>query len=184
MLRPQVIRPLREPVKAQAGICGAERQSLPRRRGDQAVRGHAAAVCSIAAAPSCSRTSKTFRARIDDPDSTSTRLRAGAEGRGPGLSGLARGRQHAAAAQDAEARHHRHGAHLRRAHERHRLRHGGAARRTRSRRRRAARPGRTATRSSSTSQPPLDLLVAPELARGRSEMATHARSRIIRIAAG
>ena len=68
-----------------------------------------------------------------------------------GLSRHGRGRQHGPAAQAAAPGREGHGAHLRRAHERHRLRHGGAARRARGR----APAGRwrrcaTATGSSST----------------------------------
>src|SRR6267143_1230593 len=59
-----------------------------------------------------------------------------------GLPRHGRGRQHAAAAQAAEERRHRHGAHLGRAHERDRLRHRGAARLPGSCGRRRARAGR------------------------------------------
>src|SRR5207245_880167 len=59
-----------------------------------------------------------------------------------GLPRHGRGRQHAAAAQAAAERRHRHGAHLRRAHERDRLRHRGATRLPRSGGRRRARSGR------------------------------------------
>ena len=56
-------------------------------------------------------------------------MRPGAEGlRTEGLSRHARSRQYAAAAEAAAKGHYRHGAHLRRAHERHGLRHRGAAR--------------------------------------------------------
>ena len=71
-----------------------------------------------------------LRARIDDPDLDVTAdsvlvLR----GCGPrGYPGHARGRQHAAAAQAPRAGCARHGAHQRRAHERHGLRHGHPAR--------------------------------------------------------
>ena len=58
-----------------------------------------------------------------------------------GYPGHGRGRQHGAAAEGAEEGHHRHGAHLRRAHVGHRLRHGGAAHRARGGGRRAARAG-------------------------------------------
>ncbi len=59
--------------------------------------------------------------------------------RAEGLPRNGRGRQHAAAAQGAEEGHHRHGPDQRCAHERHRVRHGGAAHGARSGRRRAAR---------------------------------------------
>ena len=70
------------------------------------------------------------------------RLRAGAEElRAQGLSRHGGGRQHGPAAEAAAAGHHRHGADLRRADERHRVRHGGAARDAGSGGRRAARAG-------------------------------------------
>ena len=69
-------------------------------------------------------------------------LRHGAEElRTARLSRHGRGRQHAASAQGAAQGDHRHGADLGRAHVRHRLRHGGAARRARGGARRPARGG-------------------------------------------
>ena len=69
-------------------------------------------------------------------------LRHGAEElRTARLSRHGRGRQHAASAQGAAQGDHRHGAHLGRAHVRHRLRHGGAARRARGGARRPAGGG-------------------------------------------
>ena len=72
-----------------------------------------------------------FHSRIDDPkldiDENCVMVLKNC---GPkGYPGHGRGRQHAAAAEAAEEGHHRHGAHLGCAHERHRLRHGGAAHR-------------------------------------------------------
>ena len=64
------------------------------------------------------------------PTSTSTRMRDGAEELRPasGYPGMAEVGNMALPPKLLQAGHHRHGAHLRRAHERHRLRHGGAAR--------------------------------------------------------
>ena len=94
-----------------------------------------------------------YHARIDDPDLRRRRdLDPGAEGlRAQGLSGHAGGRQHGPAAEGPGQGRHRHGAHLRRADERHGLWHGDPARRARGRGRRARwRWSGTATRSPST----------------------------------
>ncbi len=100
-------------------------------------------------------TIEEFHAKIDDDalDIDENCDHGAEELRSQGLSGHGRGRQHAAAAQAAEEGHHRHGAHLRRAHVRHRLRHRGAARRARKPRPAGRwRWSRPATSSSSTSR--------------------------------
>ena len=124
-----VIFPFRKPFKENAGIAVL--------RGNLAPDG--AIIKPSAATPELMQhrgravvfeNIEDFHARIDDPklDIDET-LRDGAEElRAEGLSGHGRGRQHAAAAEAPEEGHHRHGAHLGCAHERHRLRHGGAAR--------------------------------------------------------
>ena len=82
-----------------------------------------------------------YKARIDDPeldiDETCVMVLKNC---GPkGYPGMAEVGNMGAAAEGAEEGHHRHGAHLRCAHERHGLWHGGAACRARGRRRRPAR---------------------------------------------
>ena len=84
-----------------------------------------------------------YKARIgDDALDVDETCSAGAQGRRPqGLSRHGRGRQHGAAAQGPEKGRARHGPGLGCAHERHRLRHRGAAHLPRGGGRRAAGPG-------------------------------------------
>ena len=108
------------------------RQPRARRRGDQAVGRDAGAA-------QASRPRRGVRddRRLQGADRRSGSrhrrdLRDGAQGlRAEGLSRHGRSRQHGAAAEDPQEGHHRHGAHLRCAHERHGVWHGGAARRAR-----------------------------------------------------
>ena len=89
-----------------------------------------------------------YHARIDDPElDVDENCVLVLKNCGPkGYPGMPEVGNLRAAGEDAEAGRHRHGAHLRRAHERHGLRHRRAAHRARSRGRRAAGAGaRTAT---------------------------------------
>jgi len=120
----EVIRALDNPLRADGGICVL--------RGNLAPKG--AVLKPSAATPALMQhrgravvfeNLEDYKARIVD-------LRDGAEElRTQGVSGHGRGGQHGPAGQAAGQGHHRHGAHLRRPHERHRLRHGGPARGTR-----------------------------------------------------
>jgi L-arabonate dehydrase len=127
MLNDEVIRPLDKPLTADGGIMVLRGNLAP----DGAVLKPSAATPALlptAAARWSSRTSRTTTRASTIPISTSTPTRAGAEELRPArLPRHGRGRQHGPAAQAAAGRH-RHGAHLRRAHERHGLRHRGAAR--------------------------------------------------------
>ena len=135
-----VIFPRETPLMADAGIAVL--------RGNLAPRG--AIIKPAAATPALLQhvgpalvfdSIEDMRARIDDPDLDVTRrLRARAARLRPSrVSRDARGRQHAAAAEAARAGRARHGAHQRRAYERHGIRHGHPARRAGSGRGRAAR---------------------------------------------
>ena len=136
-----------KPLTAEGGIVVLARQPRAGRRGDQAVGGDARA--DAASRPrrrlrehrglQCPHRRSGARHRRD--------LRHGAEELRPArLSRHGRGRQHGPAAEAPQDGHHRHGAHLGRAHERHRLRHGRPARRAGGGARRPARGGaRTAT---------------------------------------
>ena len=143
----EVIYAVQEAVQEEHRHRGAARQPLPRRRDHQALRRDAEA--DEAPRPRGGvREHRGLPRAHRRPEARHRRaLRHGAEElRAEGLSRHGRGRQHAAAAEAAEEGHHRHGAHLGRAHERHRLRHGGAARLARGGRGRPAGAGaRTAT---------------------------------------
>ena len=121
-----VIFPFKKPFKKNTGIAVLRGNLCP----DGAIIKPSAATpeadASTAAAPWCSRTSRTSTQRIDDPKlDIDERCVMVLKNCGPkGYPGHGRGRQHAAAAQAPEEGHHRHGAHLGRAHERHRVRHG------------------------------------------------------------
>ena len=139
---PEVIRPFDKPLAAQRRHRRAQGQPVADRRGAQALGG-------IAEPDDASRPRGGVREhralqRADQGSRSRRRrqLRAGDEELRPeGLSRDARGRQHGAAAEGAADRRHRHGAHLRRAHERHGLRHRRAARLAGSGRRRPAGAG-------------------------------------------
>ena len=121
---------------------GAARQPGAQRRDPEAVGGDAGA---DAASRPRGRVRGHQRLQEEDRRSQSRHrrdLRDGAEElRAEGLPRHGRGRQHGPAGQGAEEGHHRHGAHLRRAHERHRLRHRRAAHLAGSRGRRPAGAG-------------------------------------------
>ena len=143
----EVITAARRAVQGRGRHRRAARQPLPRRRDDQALGGDAAADEAPRPRGRVREHRANSTARIDDPalDIDENCVHGAEELRAQGLSRHGRGRQHAAAAEAAEEGHHRHGAHLRRAHERHRLRHGGAACRARSRGRRPLALVETAT---------------------------------------
>ena len=135
-----VIKAVRRAVQGERRHRRPARQPRARRRGDQAVRRDADLLKHRGRAV-VFETIEDFKAkhRRRDLDIDET-LRHGAEElRAAGLSGHGRGRQHAAAAEGAAQGHHGHGAHLRCAHERHGVRHRGAARLARSGGGRAAR---------------------------------------------
>ena len=155
-LPPRRDPPARRPGPAPGRHRRPARQPRPRRCGHQAVRRHAVPaapprpcgrVREHRALPRPHRRPRARRRRHLDP---------GPQGLRPArLPRHARMRQHGPAAQAAAPGRHRHGPHLRRPHERHRLRHRRPPRRPRKRGRRPARPGpATATRSSSTCRPP------------------------------
>ncbi len=135
----EVIRPVDAAADRARRDCRAARQPRARRRRAEALGGFA--VAADASRPrdrvrhhralqeahrgSGARRRRDVRAGVEE-------LRAGR------LSGDGGGRQHGPAAGGAAHGRHRHGAHFRRADERHRVRHGGAARLSRGRGRRSA----------------------------------------------
>ena len=130
LLQPRGDPPVRAAVQAGGRHRGAEGQPRSRRRGDQALGRDAGA----AQAP---RARGRVRGHHGLPQAHRRReprhrreLHHGAQELRPeGLSRHGGGRQHAAAAEGAAQGDHRHGPHLRRAHERHRLRHRRPAQR-------------------------------------------------------
>ena len=151
---PEVITPIAKPFKPQGGIAVL--------RGNLAPDG--CVIKPSAATPALMQHKgravvfeniEDLHARIDDPAlDVEPSMRAGAqELRTEGLPGFPGGGQLRAAREDPEAGRDRHGAHLRRAHVRHRVRHGHAAHGAGSGGGRAARArARTATSSRSTSR--------------------------------
>ena len=137
-----VILPRDKALVAQRQPRGAARQSRARRRGDQARGGRAAPAAAHRARGRVRRLQRHGGAHRRSRAAGDEGLGAGAAARGPaGRAGHARMGPAADPEEAARARRARHGAHLRRADERHELRRVRAARRAGVVRRRTARAG-------------------------------------------
>ena len=153
----------------------AVRQSGAARRDPQALGGRSRRCSSAKAARSSSTSLEDLAARIDDPDLdvAPDDFLVLQERRPDERRGDAGGRLSADPGKARQGRRQGHGAHLRRAHERHRLRHDRAPRRARRGFRRPAGAGAQAATASASASPGvrLDLLVDDaELARRRARL--------------
>ena len=169
----KVIRPLADPDRAAGRPRRPVRHPRAGRRHPQALRRRRRRCSSAKAARWCSTSLEDLAARIDDPATSTSRRTTSWCCRTPGRRAATPCRRPATCrSREARARRRQgHGAHLRRAHERHRLRHHRAARRAGGGGRRPARRScatATASRSRSPTSASISWSTRPRLAKRKA----------------